>query len=91
MSYRGGREIFRGICPNFLGRWQPIVQIRAKWDGFPVTLRENREGIHLWGSLTYEAFDETCCDVDCIAVARLAVSLRNWTNGSGKWVSTTAG
>jgi len=30
----------------------------------------NREGIHLWGSLTYEAFDETCRDVDCIAVAR---------------------
>jgi len=31
-------------------------------------LRENLVGIYLWGSLTYEAFDETCSDVDCIVV-----------------------
>ncbi|HEY7305696.1 MAG TPA: aminoglycoside adenylyltransferase domain-containing protein [Bryobacteraceae bacterium] len=27
-------------------------------------------GIYLWGSLTYDAFDETCSDVDCIVVTR---------------------
>lgn len=26
--------------------------------------------MHLWGSLSYGAFDETCRDVDCIAVTR---------------------
>jgi hypothetical protein len=37
---------------------------------FPVILRENLVGIYLWGSLTYEAFDETVSDVDCIVVTR---------------------
>jgi hypothetical protein len=32
--------------------------------------RENLVGIYLWGSLTYEAFDETCSDVDCIGATR---------------------
>jgi hypothetical protein len=37
---------------------------------FSVILRDNLVGIYLWGSLTYEAFDETCSDVDCIVVTR---------------------
>lgn len=37
---------------------------------FPAMLRDNLVGIYLWGSLTYEAFDETCSDVDCIVVTR---------------------
>jgi hypothetical protein len=37
---------------------------------FSVILRENLVGIYLWGSLTYDAFDETCSDVDCIGVTR---------------------
>jgi hypothetical protein len=34
----------------------------------PVILGGNLAGIYLWGSLTYDAFDETCSDVDLIAV-----------------------
>lgn len=37
---------------------------------FSSILRENLVGIYLWGSLTYEAFDEKCSDVDCIVVTR---------------------
>jgi Domain of unknown function (DUF4111) len=37
---------------------------------FPAILSGNLVGIYLWGSLTYEAFDETCSDVDCIGVTR---------------------
>jgi Aminoglycoside adenylyltransferase, C-terminal domain len=37
---------------------------------FPGILGANLVGIYLWGSLTYEAFDETCSDVDCIGVTR---------------------
>lgn len=37
---------------------------------FPVILSGNLVGIYLWGSLTYDAFDETCSDVDCVAVTR---------------------
>ena len=37
---------------------------------FPAILRENLVGIYLWGSLTSDAFDETCSDVDCIVVTR---------------------
>jgi Aminoglycoside adenylyltransferase, C-terminal domain len=35
---------------------------------FPAILRGNLVGVYLWGSLTYDAFDETCSDVDCVAV-----------------------
>src|SRR5437764_15104419 len=37
---------------------------------FSAILRGNLVGIYLWGSLTYEAFDETCSDVDFIGVTR---------------------
>ncbi len=37
---------------------------------FPSILENNLVGIYLWGSLTYEAFDERCSDVDCIVVRR---------------------
>jgi len=35
---------------------------------FPKILHGNLVGIHLWGSLTYDAFDEQCSDVDCVVV-----------------------
>jgi hypothetical protein len=35
---------------------------------FPAMLRDNLVGIYLWGSLTYDAFDERCSDVDLIVV-----------------------
>ena len=37
---------------------------------FPAILQGNLVGIYLWGSLTYDAFDETCSDVDCVALTR---------------------
>ncbi len=44
--------------------------LRAMATDFPAILPGNLVGIYLWGSLTYEAFDETCSDVDCIGVTR---------------------
>ncbi len=37
---------------------------------FPNILHNNLIGVYLWGSLTYQAFDERCSDVDCIVVTR---------------------
>ena len=37
---------------------------------FPAMLHDNLVGIYLWGSLTYDAFDETCSDVDLVCVTR---------------------
>jgi hypothetical protein len=44
--------------------------LQAMATDFPAVLRENLVGIYLWGSLTYDAFDETCSDVDCVGVTR---------------------
>jgi hypothetical protein len=55
-------------------------------DDFPSILENNLVGIYLWGSLTYDAFDEKCSDADLIVVTRRAVSeaefaaLENWFN-----------
>jgi hypothetical protein len=46
---------------------------------FPLILENNLVGIYLWGSLTYEAFDENCSDVDCIVVTRRDVSEREFS------------
>ena len=62
---------------------------------FSAILRGNLVGIYLWGSLTYEAFDETCSDVDCIVVTsrdlddREFSELDNWFKNVGehnRWV-----
>lgn len=62
---------------------------------FPAILRDNLVGLYLWGSLTYAAFDETCSDVDCIAVTRRDLDdrefseLDEWFRSSGqqyRWV-----
>jgi hypothetical protein len=62
---------------------------------FSAILRGNLVGIYLWGSLTYAAFDETCSDVDCIAVTRRDLDdrefagLDGWFNNIGqhnRWV-----
>ena len=37
---------------------------------FPALLKENLVGVYLWGSLSYDAFDERCSDVDAIVVTR---------------------
>jgi hypothetical protein len=44
--------------------------LQAMATDLPAILRGNLVGIYLWGSLTYDAFDETCSDVDCIGVTR---------------------
>lgn len=45
-----------------------LLQAMAR--DFPAILRGNLVGIYLWGSLTYDAFDQRCSDVDCVAVTR---------------------
>jgi len=42
--------------------------LRAIATDFPVILGGNLVGIYLWGSLTYDAFEEKCSDVDSIVV-----------------------
>ena len=37
---------------------------------FPTVLKDNLVGLYLWGSLTYNAFDQRCSDVDSIVVTR---------------------
>lgn len=46
---------------------------------FSAILRENLVGIYLWGSLTYEAFDETCSDVDLIVVTQRDLDDRDFS------------
>src|SRR5207245_10272186 len=50
---------------------------------FSAILRENLVGIYLWGSLTYQAFDEACSDVDCIGVPRLDLDERECSELDG--------
>jgi Domain of unknown function (DUF4111) len=63
---------------------------------FPATLSGNLVGIYLWGSLTYDAFDETCSDVDLVAVTQRDLdnrefsALDQWFKTKGdqnRWVS----
>lgn len=44
--------------------------LQAMATDFRAILCENLVGLYLWGSLTYDAFDQTCSDVDCIGVTR---------------------
>jgi hypothetical protein len=55
---------------------------------FPAILRDNLVGLYLWGSLTYAAFDETCSDVDCIAVTRRDLDDREFSELDGWFKST---
>ena len=51
---------------------------------FPAILRDNLVGVYLWGSLTYDAFDRRCSDVDSVVVTRRDVgeaefaALQSW-------------
>ncbi len=62
---------------------------------FPQILRGNLVGIYLWGSLTYDAFDERSSDVDCVTVTardldeREFAALDEWFKTQGeqnRWV-----
>ena len=54
-----------------------LLQVMAT--DFPTILSGNLVGIYLWGSLTYEAFNETCSDVDCIGVTRRDLNDREFS------------
>lgn len=56
----------------------------------PAILRANLLGLYLWGSLTYNAFDETCSDVDCIGVTRRDLDDREFSNLDG-WFKNKKG
>ena len=64
--------------------------LQAMAEDFPVMLRENLVGIYLWGSLTYDAFNAACSDVDCVAVTRRDLderefsALDEWFKNKGK-------
>ena len=64
--------------------------LQAMAADFPAMLRDNIVGMYLWGSLTYEAFDEACSDVDCIVVTRRDLhnrefsELDEWFNERGE-------
>lgn len=62
---------------------------------FPAILTRNLVGIYLWGSLTYDAFDEQRSDVDCVIVTardldeREFFALEQWFKEQGEhnhWV-----
>jgi hypothetical protein len=46
---------------------------------FSAILRSNLVGLYLWGSLTYDAFDEACSDVDCVAVTQRDLDAREFS------------
>jgi hypothetical protein len=56
---------------------------------FPVILKQNLVGIYLWGSLTYDAFEETCSDVDCIIVTSRDLDDREFSE-LDTWFTNTA-
>ncbi|MBZ5607507.1 MAG: DUF4111 domain-containing protein [Acidobacteriia bacterium] len=58
--------------------------LQAMATDFPAMLRGNLVGIYLWGSLTYDAFDQTCSDVDCIGVTRRDLDDREFS-GLDEW------
>lgn len=58
--------------------------LQAMATDFLSILRGNLVGIYLWGSLTYDAFDETCSDVDCVGVTRRDLDDREFS-GLDQW------
>ena len=48
-------------------------------DDFPTLLANNLVGIYLWGSLTYDGFDERCSDADLIVVTRRNINKREFS------------
>ena len=53
--------------------------LKAMADDFFAILRENLIGLYLWGSLTYDAFDATCSDVDLVAVTQRDLDAREFS------------
>jgi len=53
--------------------------LRAMAADFSAILGENLVGLYLWGSLTYDAFDATCSDVDLVAVTQRDLDAREFS------------
>lgn len=45
----------------------------------PAILDGNLVGMYLWGSLTYQAFDPACSDIDCVAVTERDLNDREFS------------
>jgi len=58
---------------------QLSVLLRRIAGDFPILLDDNLVGIYLWGSLTYDAFDPGCSDVDAVVVIRRDLSRSEFT------------
>src|SRR5215472_13843213 len=54
-----------------------LLQVMAT--DFPAILAEDLVGIYLWGSLTSNAFDATCSDVDSIVVTQRDLDNREFS------------
>jgi len=70
-----------------------LLQVMAT--DFPAILAEDLVGIYLWGSLTSNAFDATCSDVDSIVVTQRDLDDRDFSEldewfrnkkGQNRWV-----
>jgi len=57
---------------------------------FPVVLKENLVGVYLWGSLSYDAFDERRSDVDAVVVTRRDTNAEEFA-ALEKWFGASAG
>lgn len=54
--------------------------LRQMADDLPPILHGNLVGIYLWGSLTYDAFDPACSDVDLVAVTERDLDDREFSD-----------
>ena len=63
--------------------------LEAMATDFPAILHGNLVGIYVWGSLTYDAFDETCSDFDSVEVTRRHLGDREFSELDG-WFKTKA-
>jgi predicted nucleotidyltransferase len=70
------------LATNVPSDLSDLLQMIA--NDFPAILRGNLVGIYLWGSLTYDAFDERCSDVDCVAVTTRDLDEREFSE-LGEW------
>jgi predicted nucleotidyltransferase len=50
---------------------------------FPRILKDNLVGIYIWGSLTYDAFDEEASDIDCVVVLERDLDDEEFANLEG--------
>src|SRR5215469_5232627 len=62
--------------------------LQAMASDFAAILRDNLVGIYLWGSLTYDAFDEACSDADFIVATRRDLDDREFSELDG-WFKET--